>query len=221
MLINPKFDYPSMLREEKDGTRKYMTPGGKSVPSVTTILSATADKSFLTAWADRVGADEAARIKNEAAAIGTAMHLNLENYIYGKKMSGMPLSVILANLIIKKGLSNVSEIWAVEAPLFCKGLYAGTTDSLGIHQNNESIIDYKNSIREKKKEWIGDYFIQLAAYKMCHDEMFGTNISRCIIMMATRDAKYQEFIIEGQELASYTYQWAKRLEKYYQLYPDG
>jgi genome maintenance exonuclease 1 len=122
----------------------------------------------------------------------------------------------LANVIIKNGLSKVDEIWGSEVSLYSVDLFAGTTDLVGSHENKSAIMDFKNSLREKTKEMIEDYFLQCCAYKIAHDEMYNTDIERFVIMMATRNAKYQEFIIEGNEIKEYTYKWLIRLENYYQ-----
>jgi genome maintenance exonuclease 1 len=148
------------------------------------------------------------------------MHKNLENFILGQPMGGSFMAKALANVIIKQGLLKVNEIWGIEVSLYAKELYAGTTDLVGVHDGIPSIMDFKNSLRDKKKEWIEDYFLQCCAYSLSHNEMYGTDIKRGVIMIATRDAKYQEFILEGNEFDYYTQKWCERLEKYYNMFPD-
>jgi genome maintenance exonuclease 1 len=121
----------------------------------------------------------------------------------------------LANVIIKEGLCNVDEVWGCEVGVYATGLYAGTADLIGKHKGVPSIMDFKNSRTEKSKEWIEDYFMQLAAYALAHNEMFGTDISKGVIMLATRDAKYQEFVIEGEEFVHYQTMWADKVSEYY------
>lgn len=218
MLILNKFDYQSLSRIETDGTRKYQTPDGEKVPSVTTVLSLTKDNTFLNEWKKNVGEFAAERIKTEASTLGTGMHENIERYIKGEKLQGSFMAKTLANVIIKNGLNNVEEVWGTEVSLYTKGLYAGTTDLVAQLKNKKSaIIDFKNSLREKEKDWIEDYFLQGCAYKLSHDELYNTNIDQIVIMIATRDAVYQEFIIEGKEIEIYTHKWLERLEKYYKL----
>src|ERR1035437_5099605 len=187
MNIVKKYNYESLTRQEENGLRKYNTPDGKKLVSVTTILSATADKSHLIEWRKNVGEAEATRITTEAAGLGTGLHNNLENYILDKPLNGTFMQKALANVIIKQGLCKVSEVWGTEVALYSKELYAGTTDLTGIHDGKPSIMDFKNSLKEKKREWIEDYFMQCCAYKLSHDEMYGTDIQRCVIMIATRD----------------------------------
>lgn len=216
-LIN-KFEYKPLERSDSENGRRYIVGECRPLPSVTTILSKTKDLTHINEWINRVGEREANRIKTEASGLGSGMHANLENYILGKQMSGSFMAKTLANVIIKQGFPRVSEVWGIEVSLYAKELYAGTTDLVGIHDGIPSIIDFKNSLNNKKKEWIEDYFLQLCAYSMAHNEMYGTDICRGVVMIATRDAKYQEFIIEGDEFAYYRNMWAERLYMYYDKY---
>lgn len=215
MIVNKKFDYISLNRVEDNGIRKYETPDGKKLVSVTTILSKTKDMTHINEWKEKVGHDAANKILAEASGLGNGMHKNLENYILGAELSGTFMEKALAKVIIKNGLSKVDEVWGTEVSLFSTDLYAGTTDLVGVHQGIPSIMDFKNSLRDKKKEWIEDYFMQLAAYSMAHNEMYGTDINRGVVMIATRDAKYQEFIIEGDEFTYYQTKWAEKVCVYY------
>lgn len=214
MILLEKYEYLPIQRTDSEFGRSYLV-AGKPLPSVTTILSATKDNTHLDEWKKAVGEVKAEQIKNESSTLGSAMHTNIENYIFKKPYIGSFMAKALADVIIKNGLKNVSEVWASEAPLFYRDLYAGTTDLIGLHAGQPAIIDFKNSLGEKKKEWIEDYFLQLAAYAMAHNEMFGTSINRGVIMMATRDAKYLEFVVEGEEFSHYETLWAGKVCAYY------
>ena len=188
---------------------------GRPLPSVTTILSKMKDMTHLNEWRAAVGEEKAKKITTEASGLGNGMHKNLENYILGEPMSGTFMAKALANVIIKNGLSKVDEVWGTEVSLYSPELYAGTTDLTGLHSGIPSIMDFKNSLNDKKREWIEDYFMQLAAYALSHNEMYGTDIKRGVVMIATRDAKYQEFIIEGDEFTHYETMWANKVCAYY------
>lgn len=218
MIVN-KYNYISIPREEVDGVRKYVTPDGNKVPSVTTILAAVKDMTYLDQWVKNVGVENAERIKKEAATLGTGMHQNLENYILGRPIVGSFMEKALANLIIKKGLSKVDEIWGTEVAVYSSGLYAGTTDLVGLHMGIPSIMDFKNSRTEKELDKIEDYLAQLGAYAIAHNEMYGTEIHRGVLMIATRDARYQEFIFEGKEFDRCIELWLTALESYYKKLP--
>ena len=194
---------------------------GRPLPSVTTILSKTKDMTHLNEWRAAVGEEKAQQIVTEASGLGTSLHKNLENYILGEPLTGTLMAKALAQVIIKNGLSKVNEVWGTEVSLYSPELWAGTTDLIGLHNDIPSIMDFKNSRSDKKKEWIEDYFMQLAAYALSHNEMYGTDIQRGVVMIATRDARYQEFIIEGDEFVHYETMWANKVCAYYDQYGLG
>lgn len=224
IYIPDKFPYKELQRQTLNGSRKYMTPDGHAVPSVTTILDATKTeekKKALQEWRKRVGEKQAQAITTEAAGRGTRMHKWLENYIKtgqtGEPGSN-PYSIQshqMAQSIIYQGLSKCNEFWGTEVSLYFPEVYAGTTDLVGVHDGSPAIMDHKQSNKLKKKEWIDDYFIQLAAYAAAHNEVYKTDIRKGVIFMCTADNIYQEFIIEGAEFDHWTKVWYQRLEQYY------
>lgn len=215
-----------MSRVEIDGKRRYATPDGEKLPSVTTILDATKSeeaKQALQNWRNRIGHQKAQAITTEAAGRGTRMHKWLENYVL-KGESGEPgsnpyskQSHQMAQSIITQGLVNCTEFWGTEVPLYFPKVYAGTTDLVGVHDGSPAIMDHKQANKLKKREWIDDYFVQLAAYANAHNEVHGTNIRKGVIFMCTADNIYQEFIIEGDEFDKYSNLWWQRVEKYYMM----
>jgi hypothetical protein len=224
-MYNPnKFNYQPLPRMEIEGKRRYATPDGEKLPSVTTILDATKSeesKQALNNWRKRVGAVQAQAITTEAAGRGTRMHKWLENYIKtgetGEPGSN-PYSIqshTMAHSIISQGLVKCNEYWGTEVPLYFPKVYAGTTDLCGVHDGSEAIMDHKQTNKPKKREWIDDYFVQLAAYANAHNELYGTKIRKGVIFMCDPNAMYQEFIIEGTEFDKYTDMWFKRVEQYY------
>jgi len=235
MLIE-KYNYQPMNRVLEDGKRVYSSPDGTKLPSVTTVLDRTKPqeaRQALQQWRDRVGHAKAQAITTEAAGRGTRMHAYLEQYIKENRMSEMTTnpfswaSLSMANKIIKEGLENkVTQFYGVEIPLYFPQLYAGTTDGVGVHLGEEAILDYKQTNKPKKREWIGDYFLQLAAYSLAHNEVYGTNIRKGVVLMCVKpeqnenlvvisEPQYQEFILEGTEFDHYCNEWWKRLELYY------
>lgn len=234
-MYNPKFPYHELSRTSEEGKRLYLTPDGKKVPSVTTILSATQPKEkreILQNWRNRVGHDKAQAITTEAANRGTRMHSYLEHYVKNgelKERGSNPFSWAshaMAETVIREGLKNVDEYWGVEIPLYFPGLYAGTTDCVGIHSGDESIIDFKQTNRPKKQDWIEDYYLQLVAYSLAHNEVYGTNIRKGVVLMCVKpdtddmgnvisDPQYQEFILKPEDFDRWEQEWWKRLELYY------
>ena len=224
MYIPDKYKYEPLSRVTIDGKRRYATPDGEKLPSVTTILDATKSeesKKALQNWRNRVGHAKAQEIVTEAAGRGTRMHKFLEDWIKTGVLSesgSNPYSIqshTMANTIINQGLGSCSEFWGTEVPLFFPKVYAGTTDLVGVHDGSESIMDHKQTNKPKKREWIDDYFVQLAAYATAHNELHGTKIRKGVIFMCSADNIYQEFIVEGTEFDKYQDAWYKKLEEYY------
>lgn len=214
-LIHP-FPYQPLTRQTIDGVRKYNTPDGKQLPSVTTILSATKDMTHLNEWKDRVGTAEATRIVTEASDIGGSMHDNLERYVLtGATPTGTLMTKLLTRMIIERGLKHVTEVWGTEVGLYTKDLYAGTTDLVGCHKGVPAIMDYKNSLKPKKKEWITDYRAQLGAYALSHNEMYNTTINKGVLMIGCRSGEYQEYVFEGKEFTECIDLWLTSLDKYF------
>ena len=216
-LILDKYDYKEIKRTTlPNGIRYYNPIASKPLPSVTTILSETGDKSFLAAWRDNMGHAEADAYVAQSVLIGNHLHDNLEQHILqGKKPEGPMLAKMLTQMVIDKGLSKLDEIWGTETPLYLKGIYAGTTDLVGVRKGVDSIMDFKNSRRFKRREYVEDYLMQLCAYGLAHNEMFGTNIRSGTVMIACWTDNYLEYTIEGNEWDEYCVKWAKRVEEYY------
>jgi len=218
MIVVDKYKYKELDSEtDPSGPRVYLTPSGNRVPSVTTILSGTKDMTFLKEWRERIGDHKANDIVQRSTKWGTSVHKNLEDYILeDKKPEGNIFVKHMTNQIIKNGLSKVDEIWGCEVQLYAEGLYAGTTDAVGIHEGMPAIIDFKNARSQRKDEWVQDYRLQVVAYALAHNEMFGTNIKRGVVMLATQDGHYQEWIIEGEDFDNAALEWADRVTQYYQ-----
>ena len=223
-LLQPKFKYEKLTRDESTGKRLYATPQGHKVPSVTTVLDKTKPEESriaLANWRKAVGQAKAQEITTEAANRGTRMHKFLEDYIKGealKESLSNPFaqqSLDMARIVIAEGFPKVSEVWGSEVPLYFPELYAGTTDCVGVHDGDQAILDFKQTNKPKKREYIDDYFIQLTAYALAHNEVHGTNIRKGVILMCSKDMQYQEFILESKDFDYWTERWCKRVEEYY------
>ena len=236
-LLKERFNYTPINRQSVEGKRLYALPDGTKVPSVTTILDKTKSQDKIDAlnnWKKRVGEKKAQEIVTEASGRGTRMHKFLEDYVkvgtitppgtnpYSKQSHAM------AEVVISQGLVNVNEIWGVEVPLYFPGLYAGTTDGCGLHLNEEAILDYKQTNKPKKEEWIEDYYLQLTAYALPHNEVYGTNIRKGVVLMCVSPKVnenlemidvpvYQEFILKPEDFAYWEGKWWDRVAKYYNV----
>jgi genome maintenance exonuclease 1 len=229
MTINPppfveRYQYKACQQINDPVTRKrvYLTPDGEKLPSVTTILSATKDMTHLNEWRDKIGHAKAQQITTEAAGVGTAMHGNLERFLCGmeRQPGNNPVHVQankMADVIIDKGLSKMNEVWAMEQSLYFPGLYSGTTDLVGVYDGEPAVCDHKQTNKPKKAEWVEDYYIQLVAYILAHNEVYGTDIRRGVIFMCSRDLQYQQFDLTKDTFNKYEDMWLKKVEEYYAL----
>ena len=221
MKWNKRFTYPKSSRSLVMGQRHYEIDTDK-LPSVTTIISQTQDKEkqeALAAWKAKVGEIESERVKNVAASRGTAMHSILEHYL--EKNNILDLTETgqeahkMANKIIEEGFPDLEEIWGSEVTVYYPGLYAGATDLVGIYMGRDSIIDFKQSNKPKKAEWITDYKLQMVAYAMAHNYVYRTDIDQGVILMCTPDLFFQRFIINGREFRELKLEWLKRIDAFY------
>ena len=222
MLWNNKFVYPKSTRSIIQGSRHYMV-NEENLPSVTTILKATESeekKAKLAEWKQRVGYKQAEIISREATSRGSSMHDYLEKFLLGKLnmdlLGDNALEKMMADQIIENGLRNkLNEIWGCEATLHYPGKYAGAADCIGVYENKETIIDFKQSNKPKKEEWISEYFLQLSAYSLAHDKVYGSNISQGVVLLCTKDNIFQRFIIDADTLKNYQDQFLKKVEQFY------
>ena len=223
MKLVDKYSYPKSSRAKLDGLRHYTIDGSqKKLPSVTTVLGQTQPKEkqeSLEKWRQRVGLREAQKITRDAAIRGTAMHKYLEDLIRGQRSLDLtPLGVEatkMAEIIVERGLNDCSEIYGIEATLYYPNLYAGSVDLVAKYKDKVSIIDFKQTNKPKQREWIGDYFLQMAAYGMAHDAVYGTSIEQGVIMMCSKDGYYQQFMIEGDEFRRAKHKFLGRLDEFY------
>jgi len=233
MLVE-RYKYPNLNRESVNGSRHYVIPTGQKVASVTTILDATKPieaRRALANWKRSVGEKRAQEITTEAASRGTRMHTYLEKYIKGEELKqSLPnpyanQSLLMAQKVIAEGFVNINEVWGSEVSLYYPGLYAGTTDCVGLHRGQASILDFKQSNKPKKREWIDDYFLQLTAYALAHNQVHGTNINKGVVLMCVRpleiepgqwgEPTYQEFVLESEEFDFWSHKWWDRVAEYY------
>ena len=221
--FSDKYSYVKGTQIDDHGTRTYDVNGSR-LPSVTTILGATKDQQFLKDWKAKVGEAEAERIKNLSSRRGTSMHKFLEAYVTGVGYDDLTelgrQASPMAQKVIEMGLAPVEEYYGSEVTLHYPGLYAGSTDLVCSHNGMETIVDFKQSNRPKQKEWVEDYYMQIAAYAMAHDYVYGSQIKQGVIMMCTPDLYYQEFKIQDSELRQWKHRFLKRLDSYYDLVHD-
>jgi genome maintenance exonuclease 1 len=219
---NKLYHYPPSTRSTTDGLRTYDV-GNEKLPSVTTILGKTKSpeaQESIARWQAKVGMEQATRIKEQAASRGTNVHMHLEKYILGEGHLDLTpegkTAKAMSDTIISKGFNDLQEIWGSEVVIHYPGLYAGATDLVGVYDYEDSIIDFKQSNKPKRKEWIEDYFLQLGAYAMAHNYVYRTQITQGVILMCTPDNYFQKFQVKGKEFIKYQHQFLERVSKYYE-----
>ena len=222
MKWNKLYKYPKSTRSLIEGNRHYDI-NQEMLPSVTTILQETQSdekKASLANWRQKVGENEAERIKNEAASRGTAMHQFLEFYLRNEKILDLSdegqVASGMGQVIIDQGFSELKEIWGSEVTLFYPGLYAGSTDLCGIYSGRESIIDFNQTNKPKRKEWIDEYFMQLGAYAMAHDVIYNTCVDQGVILMCSKDGFFQKFTSTGKEFTRFKHKFLEKVGQFYQ-----
>ena len=229
MKWNKKFIYPKSQRSLIEGKRHYDINGGEQqkLPSVTTIIGATQSeekRQALAKWKARLGDQAADRVRDIAAMRGTAMHTFLDAYVRGTGHRDLTSigkeAEPMAQRIISEGLSGLDEIWGSEVVLYYPDLYAGATDVVGIYNGRESIIDFKQTNKPKRREWIDDYFIQLGAYAMAHNYVYQTKIQSGIILMCTKDNLFQKFESSDKEFVGYQHAFLRKVDQYYRDQKD-
>ena len=217
MQIIKKYNYAELTRQDGDA-RLYLTPDGESLPSVTTVLNKTKDKAFLKKWRARVGEAAAEKIIKDSGQIGTALHLYIERLVNGEQYKDLTKIGIqaekMAKKIVEEAFKDITEIWGSEVHLYYPGKYAGTTDMIGVYKGRPTIIDFKQTNRPKKREWIQDYLMQLAAYAQAHNQLFNTEIDQGVILMCSRDFTFQRFELLGENFTRATDAFMKKLDLY-------
>ena len=217
MQLIKKYNYADLKREDGD-VRLYLTPDGESLPSVTSVLNKTKDRSFLKKWREKIGEKKAEQIIRDSGRIGTALHLYIEHFV--NKHDYKDLTKIgvqaekMAKKIIEESFKDITEVWGSEVHLYYPGKYAGTTDMIGVYKGRPTIIDFKQTNRPKKREWIQDYLMQLSAYAMAHNKLFGTDIDQGVILMCSRDLTFQRFELMGEKFNRAGYSFMKKLDLY-------
>ena len=218
MKLNKKYNYVQGTSTTDHGSRTYEINGAR-LPSVTTILAKTKDQTYIKRWYEKKGHEEAERIKNLSSKRGTAMHRFIEKHIQGYGYNDLTDVGVqakpMAEKIIEVGLPPISEYYGSEVTLHYPDLYAGSTDLVCMHNDKETIVDFKQANRPKQKEWIEDYFMQIGAYATAHDQIYNSNIEQGIIMICTPDLYFQEFRFEGEEMKHYRHEFLKRLNQYF------
>lgn len=207
-----RYRYDTLQRLDTPDGRRYVNQEGMALPSVTTILDATKAKAKLEEWQNKVGTEEANKIRESAANVGTWMHSFIESHIKDRPVRAARTwdqlkGFRMGSALMEKFFPNIDEIWGNEVTVHYADKYAGTTDLVGVYRGKPSIIDFKQSNKMKKREWLDDYFHQLTAYAQAHNWQHGTEIRQGVILMASQDGGLQEFLLVDREFDHFQHGW--------------
>lgn len=190
---------PEILTETINGKRFYVTPEGKKYPSITTVLSGR-NKEGIVRWRESVGNDVANQIMRQAASRGTAVHQLVEDYLNNIELSKQDVLPVALFTILKPELDNINNIRIQEGGLYSDKLgVAGRVDCIAEYKGKISVIDFKTSTKEKKEEWVENYFIQGSAYCEMYEERFLQPIEQVVILIVTEDGAVQTFIKDKRD----------------------
>jgi len=217
----PTLDF-DLVAETTDSGRQYLTPEGKSYPSVTTVLSEYNKKAFFE-WRERVGAEEANKIAAKASSRGTKLHTVCEKYLLNETSPSYFLKVMPDTRELFQSLKphideNIGDVYSIEQALYSSYLrLAGRVDCIAEWNGKLSVIDFKTSTREKKEENILNYFMQCTAYAIMFEERTGVPINQLVVAIAVEDGTNQIFVKEKSDFYVESLQryigkyWKKRL----------
>lgn len=197
MFEHVPVELTEMTAVTTDEGRKYRTPEGINLPSITTVLSILSRDS-IAAWRKRVGEAEANRISHRASSRGTKVHEIIEKYIDNKEdyKDGYTPDIVSSFLDVKSILDDrIGRVYAQEAPLYSNHLgVAGRVDCVAEFDGKLSIIDFKTSLKPKRKDWVKNYFMQESAYAIMWEERTGQPIVQLVTIISVDNAPPQVFI---------------------------
>lgn len=179
--------------------RRYQTPSGELYESVTTALGKDPEKKrSLMEWRKRVGNEEANRISRLASTRGTAMHTICENYLNNEEDyigKAMPNAIDMFRTIQPVLNKAISKVYMQECALYSDEYrLAGRVDCIADIQGKLTVVDFKTSMRKKKREWVKDYYLQTAAYSFMFEEMYQEKVEQTLILIAVQDDSPQIFM---------------------------
>ena len=195
----PDEQIPEVFTETINRKRFYVTPDGNKYPSITTVLGGRA-KEGIMAWRKRVGEDVANNIMRTAAKRGTAVHELCENYLNNEELGNQEVLPLAMFTLLKPELDNINNIVMQEGGLYSdRWGIAGRVDCIADYDGKLTVIDFKTSTKEKKEEWIENYFIQCTAYCEMFEERYGRAIDQIAVLIVCEDGGVQTFVKDKKD----------------------
>ena len=210
MFKHSLIEFDDLKTETINGKRHYVTPEGNKYPSVTTVTGLSTAKG-IQEWRKRVGEKEANKVSSQASTRGTKVHKLCEDYVNYIDMDFSDVNPV--NLFMFKQIKPIldtylEEVFAIECPLYSDYLkVAGRVDCIGLFKGKPAIIDFKTANKRKMKKWIGNYFMQEAAYAVMFEEMTKIPITQLVTVIAVTQDEPQLFIERRDDHIAIFQQW--------------
>jgi genome maintenance exonuclease 1 len=136
----------------------------------------------------------------KASNRGTKVHALCEQYVLNQSVDGMPIHMEMFRQIKSYLDANVEVVRGVEIPLYSDRLQlAGRCDLVAETKQGLSVIDFKTSSREKREEWILNYYYQATIYSMMVEELYQLDVNHCAIVIAVEDSGLQVFEFDNRQ----------------------
>ena len=208
---------PSTKGKRINGMRFYEVDG-QAFPSVTSVLGFR-PKPGLEQWRKNVGEEAAKWEMGRAARRGKATHTLIEEYLKGETPSTRDVLPLGLFTILKPYLAQIDNVHCLETILYSKQLtLAGQVDCIAEYNGKLSVIDFKTANKERKEDWIENYFLQTTAYAIMYEELFGKPIEQIVILLAGEDGTVASYIKEKKE---YMPMLEKAIQDFYKYYEEN
>ena len=210
-----KSKLPTTKGKRIDGFRFYQIDG-KNYPSITTVLGVQ-KKEGLEKWRKAVGEEAAKWEMGRAARRGKATHTLVEQYIKGETPSIRDVLPLGLFRLMKPYIDQIDNVQLSEEIMYSHKLtIAGQVDCVADYNGKLSVIDFKTANKERKEDWIENYFIQTCAYAIMYEELFNKRIEQLVILMAGEDGTMRSFIKNKKDFEPKLEESIKYFYKYYE-----
>ena len=210
-----KSKLPTTKGKRIDGFRFYQIDG-KNYPSITTVLGVQ-KKEGLEKWRKAVGEEAAKWEMGRAARRGKATHTLVEQYIKGETPSIRDVLPLGLFRLMKPYIDQIDNVQLSEEIMYSHKLtIAGQVDCIADYNGKLSVIDFKTANKERKEDWIENYYIQTCAYAIMYEELFGKRIEQLVILMAGEDGTMRSFIRDKKDFEPKLEESIKYFYKYYE-----
>ncbi len=200
---------------KRQGKYRFYNIGDINYPSVTSVLGVR-KKVELQQWRDRIGENVANWEMGRAARRGTATHNLIENYIKGEPLTEKSVLPLGLFKLMKPYVDQIQNIHCLETVLYSKKYrLAGQVDCIAEYNGKLSVIDFKTANKERKEEWIENYFLQCTAYALMYEELYGKEIEKVVLIIGGEDGSMATYVKDKKD---YIKRLEEVLEDFYKMF---